>query len=70
MMIDNLKEVVISNLNKMNKFRYNGVRNQNEEFIGMITAVYPALFVIKLDNNNIRTFSYSDLLIGNLEIVD
>ena len=53
--------------NKKLLFRYNGSRNQIEEFIGYIDKLYPNVFTIKLvDSNRIKSFSYNDVLIHKL----
>lgn len=70
MTINKIKEIVKNNMGVSRKFVFHGSRNQNEEFKGVITAEYPAVFVITLDNGQIRSYSYSDLLISNLEIID
>ncbi len=70
MNIDVAKRVVKSNLLVRNRFLYKGNRNQNEEFIGTISKMFPAIFIIELDNSVIKSFSYSDLLVGNLKIID
>lgn len=70
MMLDKVREEVRSNLNVSRKFVFHGTRNQIEEFEGVISALYPAVFVVTVDENKIRSFSYSDLLIGNLEIIN
>lgn len=70
MMLNNVKKFVFSNVNKSFIFRFNGNRNQSEEFFGKIIAVYPSIFIIELDNKIIKSFSYSDLLINNLEIIE
>jgi len=66
-MIKNIKEDILSYKGKNINFRYNGSRNQIEEFSGVIDNCYAAIFTIKL-NDRIRAFSYSDVLIGMLEI--
>ena len=43
---------------------------QSEEFFGKIIGAYPSIFIIELDNKIIKSFSYSDLLINNLEIIE
>ena len=69
MMIDKVKDIVMENLDIERNFVFHGSRNMLEEFEGKIVALYPAVFTI-LDNNGIlKSFSYSDLLIGNLEIL-
>lgn len=69
MTLEKVRKVVKDNLGIMHYFRFKGARNQIEEFRGMITNVYPSIFIIKIDNTTIRSFSYSDLLIDNLEII-
>lgn len=69
-MLEKVRELVVNNKNIYHVFRFNGIRNQTEEFEGKIIGVYPAIFTIELTNKVIRSFSYSDLLINNLEIVD
>jgi len=60
--IENLK-------NKKINFKINGSRNQIEEFEGVITETYNYIFIIEA-NNLKKSFSYSDILINNLEIKD
>ena len=69
-MLEKVKNNVRSSLNVNRRFIFHGARNQNEEFEGMVTEIYPAVFVINIGSGQIRTFSYSDLLIGNLEILN
>lgn len=52
-------------------FRFNGNRNQTEEFNGVIIHTYPAIFIIESrDDDKIRSFSYSDVITSSLEIID
>ena len=66
-MIDKIKDNIVSLKGKKIKFRYNGSRNQIEEFEGIITNCYNFVFIIDVGNIN-KSFSYSDVLIGNLDI--
>ena len=50
-------------------FRFHGGRNQIDEFKGKITYLYPAVFTVLTEDDVIKTFSYSDVLIQSLEIV-
>lgn len=70
MTIEKIKELVRKNKGVKRNFVFHGSRNQNEMFEGVITAVYPAIFIITLDSDQVRAYSYSDLLISNLEMVD
>lgn len=69
-MLDKIKNLVAENRGIKHVFRFNGIRNQNEEFIGKIVGVYPAIFTVELPNKVIKSFSYTDLLINNLEIME
>ena len=51
------------------KFVFHGSRNMLDEFTGKIIGIYPAIFTILDSNGTLKSFSYSDLLIGNLEIL-
>lgn len=66
-MIGKIKDDMKFLENKKIFFRYNGSRNQIEEFEGIITNCYNAVFIVLVDGLN-RSFSYSDVLIGSLEV--
>lgn len=70
MMLDKIKRNVEEKKGQELYFRFNGSRNQIEEFKGVVNATYPAVFTIMVDNYGVRSFSYSDLLTNNLEILD
>ena len=69
MMLEKIKSQVESKIGKELYFRFNGSRNQIEEFKGVVNAVYSAVFTILVDDYGVRSFSYSDLLTNNLEII-
>ena len=66
-MIEKIQERVRLQKNKKLKFRYNGSRNQIQEFEGKITKCYKNLFLIE-GEKFIKTYTYSDILTGLLEI--
>lgn len=70
MNIQKIKTKLEENKGKEIKFRFNGSRNQVEEFKGIIEKTYNYIFTIKLSNTNNqrRSFSYSDVLTDSLEI--
>ncbi len=70
MTIEKMKELVKKNQGELHSFRFRGTRNQVDEFQGVITAMYPAIFIITLEDCKVKSFSYSDLLVDNLEILD
>ena len=69
-MINKIKEDINNKKGKVLKFRHNGTRNQVEEFKGIIVDTYNYIFTIKTvdEKEEIKSFSYSDILIDNLEI--
>lgn len=66
-MIDKIRNNIKSIKGKKIKFRYNGSRNQIEEFEGVITDCYNYVFLIDLGYIN-KSFSYTDVLIGALDV--
>jgi len=70
MNIEKIKNNLEQNKGKTLKFRFNGARNQTETFSGVISNTYNSVFLIKINNDTeqIRSFSYSDVLTENLEI--
>ena len=69
MMIENIKCLVRDSLEVERKFVFHGSRNMLEEFTGKIVGIYPVIFTILDSNGVLKSFCYSDLLIGNLEIL-
>ncbi len=69
-MINKIKEDIKNKKGETLKFRFNGTRNQKEEFEGIIVGAYNYIFTIKTINakEEIKSFTYSDVLIDNLEI--
>lgn len=70
MNIEKIKHKLEQNKGRLLNFKFNGTRNQTEFFSGTISNTYNYVFLIKLDNDTeqIRSFSYSDVLTENLEI--
>ena len=66
-MIGKVRDEIIDLRDKKIMFRYNGSRNQIEEFEGIITNSYNYVFVIETGNIK-KSFSYADVLIGNLDV--
>ncbi len=69
MTVDKIKLFIENNMNHPINFKFNGSRNQIEEFSGEIVNTYKSVFIIKVDGVPItKSFSYTDILIGNLEL--
>lgn len=69
-MIDNIRNQLLPHLLEPHHFRFNGSRNQIEEFSGVIKQLFPRVFTIELDSGMTRSFSYSDVATNLLEIID
>ena len=70
MIMDKVRNKILSLIGVRKHFIFYGARNQNDNFFGKIIKVFPAIFIIELDNGQIRSYSYNDVLISNLKIVD
>lgn len=70
MTIEKIRQKVESQKGKTLNFKFNGARNQTEEFAGTIIGTYPGIFLVKTgdDLQIIKSFSYSDILTLHLEI--
>ena len=69
-MINKIKDDIENRKGEKLHFKFNGARNQIEEFDGMIIGTYNYIFTIKTisEKEEIKSFTYSDVLIDNLEI--
>ncbi len=65
-MINSLKRKLEVYKGKRLFFKYNGSRNQIDEFIGWIDSLYPNIFVVKTIDGKVKSFSYNDVLIHKL----
>lgn len=68
-------DIVRNNIEQMkgqnHNFRFNGNRNQIEEFNGIVKDCYSAIFIIESkEDMKIRSFSYNDIITSSLEIID
>ena len=69
MNIDKVKDRIDLCKGKIVNFRFNGTRNKIEEFTGDITHTYPSIFIVRnISNKELKSFSYSDVLIRKLII--
>lgn len=68
MTIKKIKDDISNNLGKKVKIIYNGSRNRKEEYKGILTEVYNYIFIVRLDTDEVKSFSYSDVLTSTIEI--
>ena len=65
-----VKNNLSSKIGKKYCFKYISSRNQVDEFYGIITKLYPSIFIVLCSSERIRSFSYNDLIIGALKIIE
>jgi len=70
-MIEKIKENMEGHIGEEVKIVFNGGRNRIEEYNAIITQMYNFVFVVKLKNevNEIKSFTYSDILTQTIEII-
>ena len=64
-----IKEKIHCLLGKPIHLMIYGLRNKKEEIIGTVISVSPNIFTVKSRGIN-RSFSYSDILIGDIVIIN
>ena len=57
-----IKNYLIPHVGKKVQIKYNLGRNKFESFSAEILSVYNCLFLVKLDDNTIKSFSFSDII--------
>ena len=67
-MINKIKNNIRENLENNVDIYYNGSRNKKEKYRGVIKEVYDNIFIVKLRNGEIKSFSYFDVLTNTIEI--
>ena len=67
-LIDKIKLDISSKLNKKVNIKINNIRNKAEIFEGVIKELYSRIFVVETIDGIKRSFNYSDILTGNIEL--
>lgn len=71
MNLDKIKDRVANYKGKTLNFRFNGNRNQIEEFSGKIVETYDYIFIVWIaESNFLKSFSYSDVLMKKLIVLN
>lgn len=68
MTIDTIKNKIDNRIGDNVKVIYNGSRHRREEYSGVISETYNYIFIIKMEGNEKKSFSYSDVLTNTIEI--
>jgi len=66
--IEKIKKRIDNNLGQFVKIIYNGSRNRIEEYNGVIVETYNYIFIVKLLNEEVVSFSYVDVLTNCIEL--
>lgn len=67
MNLDIVRERFANYLHKRVKIHVYGMRNKSEEFVGVVSGVYPYVFTVFV-NGFERSFNYSDVVIGDIVV--
>lgn len=57
-----IKNYLIPHIGKKVRIKCNLGRNKFESFYAEIVSVYNCLFLVKLDDNTLKSFSFSDII--------
>lgn len=68
MTIEKIKNNIDNMIGDNVKIIYNGSRNKREEYSGIISETYNYIFIVKLNGDEIKSFSYRDILTNTIEI--
>lgn len=68
MTIDKIRYSIDSRRGDNVKVVYYGSRNRKEEYKGVIAETYNYIFIIKMGENEVKSFSYSDVLTNTIKI--
>ena len=70
MSIELIRDKMVTYKGQTLSFRFNGSRNQVEEFEGIIVGTYDSIFTIMTrESNFLKSFSYSDVLTKKLVVL-
>lgn len=67
MNVSDIKEEIESLVNKQIMIKVSGSRSRNQMFKGVVNQVYPNIFTVIVDGNNM-SFTYADVAIGDVMI--
>ena len=68
MNVKNIKNYLKSKVGSNIIVIYFGSRNKKEKYYGIVYKVYENIFTIKLNNSEIKSFSYIDILTKTIQI--
>lgn len=66
--IDNIKKDLLECGNRVVSIKINNIRNKSEIINVTIKNLYARHFIVETDEKVIKSFSYADILTGNIEL--
>lgn len=67
-MIDKIKNELYSIKGKRINIKINNIRNKEENIICVVKELYNRVFIVETLDGISRSFNYSDVLTGNVEL--
>lgn len=68
--VDSIRNLVLQHKGASVSCRVTNGRRKTEERVGVITEVYPSLFTVFVEDQNVTvSFSYADILTREVELV-
>lgn len=68
MTIENIREELNNHIGDKITIKYNLGRNKVEKYDVIIKELYTHIFLVELENANIKSFSYSDIITKTIKI--
>lgn len=68
MTIEKIKEELNNHIGDKITIKYNLGRNKVEKYDVIIKELYNHVFLVELENTNIKSFSYSDIITKTIKI--
>lgn len=68
MTIDKIKEELNNHIGDKITIKYNLGRNKVEKYNVIIKELYNHVFLVELENTNVKSFSYSDIITKTIKI--
>ncbi len=65
-----IKQALIPHLGKTVKIKYNLGRNKYETYEAKIIKIYNCVFLVKLQNNIVKSFSFADIITKIIKIYE
>lgn len=68
MTIEKIKKDLNNHIGSNLKIKYNLGRNKYEEYDAILKELYKHVFIVKINDNETKSFSYSDIITKTIKI--